>query len=68
MGERVAIGTPNRTTNVDNLIAKSMHHHHMSIGEANFVAEMARAVGLTITYKVFARSRFRLSESLILVQ
>ena len=49
---RVAFGSPNRTTNVDDLIAKFMHHHHMSTEVADFVAEMANGVGPTITYKV----------------
>ncbi|KAI0293333.1 hypothetical protein B0F90DRAFT_1763644 [Multifurca ochricompacta] len=50
MGERLALGTPNRNTKVDRLIAKFMHHH-MSTEEADFVAEMARGVGPTIACK-----------------
>ncbi len=51
MGERLALGTPNRNTKVDRLIAKFMHHH-MSTEEADLVAEMARGVGPTIACKV----------------
>lgn len=54
MGERLALGTPNRNTKVDRLIAKFMHHH-MSTEEADFVAEMARGVGPTIAGKVYPR-------------
>jgi mediator of RNA polymerase II transcription subunit 12, fungi type len=54
MGERLALGTPNRNTKVDRLIAKFMHHH-MSTEEADFVAEMARGVGPTIAGKVCSR-------------
>ncbi|KAI9448864.1 hypothetical protein BJY52DRAFT_1309908 [Lactarius psammicola] len=50
MGERLALGTPNRNTKVDRLIAKFMHHH-MSTEEADLVAEMARGVGPTIACK-----------------
>jgi mediator of RNA polymerase II transcription subunit 12 len=51
MGERLALGTPNRNTKVDRLIAKFMHHH-MSTEEADLVAEMVRGVGPTIACKV----------------
>ena len=55
MGERLALGTPNRNTKVDRLIAKFMHHH-MSTEEADLVAEMVRGVGPTIACKVLLTS------------
>jgi len=64
MGERLAFGSPNRNTKVGHLIAKFMYHH-MSTEEADFVAEMVRGVGPTIACKVFARSRFKSSLSLL---
>ena len=64
MGERLALGTPNRNTKVDRLIAKFMHHH-MSTEEADLVAEMVRGVGPTIACKVLLTSTSD-SEDLIL--